>query len=145
MKSPLHICKPKKLTKLENGSEVFLQWISEPKQMMDGRKMPIYVHPSSQTIYMVWNKEIGSVNTDLINFVIYHEIGHIVLGHYDRSHVRDERQEDEADAYARQKVGDITFNKKDVEVFCRWFGNTCGKPEKITAEYISNQCKRFGI
>ena len=143
---PRNLCKPKKVYEV-SGKPVYLQWISDPFETADGKKMPICVSRDRGvlTIYIVWNEDIKLLNPDVINFVLWHEIGHIALDHYKHGGPRDEKVEAEADAFSRSHVGNIFFKREDIANFCRWFGYVCGKPEKITEYYIQSQCKRFGI
>ena len=133
--------RPKELTKI-NGKSVYLQWINEPFITPDGKHMPIGV--KGFTIYMVWNKDLKYVNPEVINFVLWHEIGHIVLGHSEKIGPRNTDDENAADAFALSVMGN-KFSKEDVATFCRWFGSTCGKLHRITSDYLETQYKRFGL
>ena len=135
--------KPQVLTKVSDRT-IYLQWVDRPFKTPDNKDMPIAV--SSHTVYMVWNHLLQYVNPNVINFVLWHEIGHIVLGHYKNGGPRNIDEENAADAFALSKLeGQKLFSKEDVADFCRWFGSICGKLEKVTDEYIESQYKRFGL
>lgn len=131
----------RELTTLPDGREVKLVLIT-PFEGEDPYQCPIFC--SYDKVYLVYDRNIMFIHEDILNFVLWHEVGHIY--HCDCHYQRDDRNEyveDRADEYARTKVDTSCVSYEDVRVFCFWFGNAFGKPECITEEFINDNYRRI--
>lgn len=131
-------------TILSDGRVVKLVFITK-FEGEDPNSSPSPIFCSHNKIYLVHNENIRFINDSLLNFVLWHEVGHIY--HYDCYYERDNRDEyveERADQYARSKVDTTNVTYEDVRVFCYWFCDACGfRQNCVSREFINEIYRRI--